>query len=644
MSEQPRDSQSRRIPDARIAEFFRAACEYLKECGGAAKKSQVMDAIRPRLNLTPEELSSNASGQERWDAATGYGFIAFQKAGYLKRGGGTWRLLDAGRAAMESMTAMEMLDAAHEKYAEWDAAREEEWDDDENVTTASRAKVGPRLWLIGTGENSERWAQFRAKGEIAIGFTYKGEQVGDLSTMSRAQIHGRVKELSGSRNPKNDSRACWEFAHSIREGELVVARAGNSRLLALGRIVGPYTFDKAAPDYAHVRRVDWFDVHDRAMPDRVQLPTKTLTEMSQYPDIVDLILGSQTAAATRCMEERGHDEGSIEAFFRQQPFDVAAFGVAPASTAEPSFDPAEEEHSMLQAIESDSFAPRSDIEAILAAIATKRAVVLQGSPGTGKTFLAQRLAQHVAGAAERVHRVQFHPSYSYEDFVRGIRPTKDGFAVANGPLVRIADAARRSKDDKFVLFIDEFNRGNVAKILGEALSLIEADKRGSKHSVKLSLEYDGSTDFWIPENVYVLATMNTADRSIALVDYALRRRFAFIRLVPAYDKPVFFDTMLAQFAPGADEGASATERGRRVARTIVDAMRSINDLIIADKSFGEDFAIGHSFFCTFDPGRGEAVEAWATRVFEREIRPLIDEYCVEHPALRRKLLELIPSF
>ena len=223
MPDESESPHSRRIPDARIAEFFRAACEYLKECGGAAKKSQVMDAIRPRLNLTPEELSLNASGQERWDAATAFGFIAFQKAGYLKRGGGTWRLLGAGRVAMESMTAMEMLDAAHERYAEWDAAREEEEDDHEIVTTASRAQVGPRVWLIGTGSAAREWSRFRSKNEIAIGFAYSGEQVGDLATMNREQIHARVKALSGVRNPKNDSRACWEFAHEIREGEFIVA-------------------------------------------------------------------------------------------------------------------------------------------------------------------------------------------------------------------------------------------------------------------------------------------------------------------------------------------------------------------------------------------------------------------------------------
>jgi 5-methylcytosine-specific restriction protein B len=270
--------------------------------------------------------------------------------------------------------------------------------------------------------------------------------------------------------------------------------------------------------------------------------------------------------------------------------------------------------------------------------------VLQGSPGTGKTYLAQKLAHHYAGSKERVHRVQFHPAYSYEDFVRGIRPTANGFAVENGPLVRISEEARRAPNDRFVLLIDEINRGNVAKILGEALSLIELDKRDPKHKVKLGLALNGDYDFWIPPNVAVLATMNTADRSIALVDFALRRRFKFISLVPAYDRSAFKDWLFEQFAPGAGESAPASDRSSSIGSTIIDAMNAINALIVSDKSFGKGFAIGHSFFCTYEPRDGFAPERWAKHVFEEEICPLIDEYCVEHPVLRNKLLALVPSF
>jgi 5-methylcytosine-specific restriction protein B len=639
MSSDTPNPQSRRIPESRVAEFLRAACEHLKDCGGAAKKAQVMDAIRPRLKLTPAELSLNASGQERWDAATAFSFISFQKAGFLKRGGGTWRLLDAGRAAMSSMSAIEMLDAAHEKYAEWDAAREEE--EDGTPDGVDPGASASRVWLIGTGQEAAMWNRFRSRGEIAIGFTTNGEQVGDLSTMTADQIYARIKALTGKKDPKNDSRACWEFAHEMRVGELVIARAGNSRLLAVGRITQPYAFDATAADYAHTRKVEWIDVHDRIMPDGVLLSTKTLTEMSRYPDYLDLMLGRRSSVAENYLESKGHDAASIDDFFEQVPYDVDATAMR-RDESQPS-DAAETAPS-LKSIEADWFGPSTELAEILTALATKRAVVLQGSPGTGKSFLAEKLAHHAAKDRDRVFRVQFHPAYSYEDFVRGIRPKGSEFVVENGPLVRISEAAKRAPNEQFILFIDEINRGNVAKVLGEALSLIEADKRDRKHRVQLGLQYNGSHEFWIPPNVAVLATMNTADRSIALVDYALRRRFAFFRLEPAYDRVRFFDRLMDQFTPSTDEGGLPSDQAKAAARTIVEAMKAMNGILVADRSFGRDFAIGHSFFCNFDAQHRLDPAQWAARVFKQEICPLIDEYCVEHPKLRERLLALVPRF
>ena len=162
--------------------------------------------------------------------------------------------------------------------------------------------------------------------------------------------------------------------------------------------------------------------------------------------------------------------------------------------------------------------------------------------------------------------------------------------------------------------------------------------------MQLGLPYGDSHDFWIPENVSIIATMNTADRSIALVDYALRRRFAFIRLNPAYDSVKFSDYLLDQFAPSDGEAAPADDRSRGIVRAIIDSIGAINKIISAEKSFGDGFVIGHSFFCTFDDRDAEAPERWAARVVDHEIRPLIVEYCVEHTSLRKRLLELLPRF
>jgi 5-methylcytosine-specific restriction protein B len=631
-----------RFPDERVAEFFRAVCESLKRRGGSATKSEVLDDVRSSVELTGDELSRNASGNERWQTSLLFNFIAFNKAGFLRRKSGSWQLLDAGRAAMDSLSPIDMLQAARDRYEDWASARTEDEDPGRELPVTGSPLAQPtanRIWLIGTGVNASAWQSFKAKGEAGIDFSQDGRQLGDLSTMSRELVHRRLRELSGDRNPRNDSLACFEFAHSMKAGDVVIARTGVGRVLGIGRITGDYRFSPEDSAYAHARKVEWLDTRERVMPSRIRLPIKTLTEMSDYPDMVDLLLGRRTDAAIACLEAQGHDEESIEAFFRQAPYELPTASIAGAAAdrhhdAAPSLD----------AIRAESFCLDDVIEATMAALRRKGAVVLQGSPGTGKTYVAHRIAHHYAGSLDRVQRVQFHPAYSYEDFVRGYRPSAGGFVAANGPIVALSSEARRSPDKNFVLFIDELNRGNVARIMGETLSLIELDKRHRQHAVKLGLGVDGDHDFWIPSNLAIVATMNTADRSIALVDYALRRRFAFIRLEPAFGRPEFSEWLADRIGPGRDEAGHDRESTRRLVSKIVDSVSAMNGIISAEKSLGPGHAIGHSFFCGFDPARGDGAERWAARVFEEEIRPLLEEYCSEQPSLRQRLIALIPTF
>ena len=172
----------------------------------------------------------------------------------------------------------------------------------------------------------------------------------------------------------------------------------------------------------------------------------------------------------------------------------------------------------------------------------KKNLVLQGPPGTGKTFIAQRLAWVVAEerSMERIEAVQFHQSYGYEDFVRGYRPTEDGgFVLRDGPFLDFCERARKDGERPHVLLIDEINRGNLSRIFGELLMLIEADKRSKEWAVRLAYPRAGDERFHVPENLHLIGTMNTADRSLALVDYALRRRFAFFTVEPAFGQPRF---------------------------------------------------------------------------------------------------------
>jgi len=234
----------------------------------------------------------------------------------------------------------------------------------------------------------------------------------------------------------------------------------------------------------------------------------------------------------------------------------------------------------------------------------KKNLILQGAPGVGKTFAARRLAYSMMGSRDksRVMMVQFHQSYSYEDFVMGFRPTKDGFELTHGPFYNFCKAAQDDDQDYFFI-IDEINRGNLGKIFGELLMLIEADKRGDE----LRLMYEDEL-FSVPPNLYIIGLMNTTDRSLAMIDYALRRRFAFYDLDPAFDSEGF-QTMLAE-----------ADHPRLV--ELVDCVKELNENISNDESLGKGFRIGHSYFCR----DGEVTDQWLDHVVDYELLPLLQEY------------------
>ncbi|MDU0370753.1 AAA family ATPase [Hymenobacter endophyticus] len=310
---------------------------------------------------------------------------------------------------------------------------------------------------------------------------------------------------------------------------------------------------------------------------------------------------------------------------------VAEAPPAPAEVQEPlAHYAAPEPYAKPQAL-AELFMPEEKLDAALAALRRRRNLILQGPPGTGKTFLARRLAWLELGAtdARRLELVQFHPSYSYEDFVQGFRPDGQGqFQLQNGILLNFCQRAAQDLERPYFLLIDELNRGNVARIFGELLLLLEADKRGPAHAVRLPYAPAGSPPFFVPENVHLIGTMNLADRSLAPLDYALRRRFAFVNLEPEFGAP------LQQFL--AAQGVPEAVVTRLTAR-----LSDLNQTIADDPELGPDFYIGHSYFCQPPTNPAEA-SAWLQLILEQEIAPLLADYWLDQPAKaaqqRKKLL------
>nr|WP_249277268.1 AAA family ATPase [Rhodococcus sp. 06-621-2] len=275
--------------------------------------------------------------------------------------------------------------------------------------------------------------------------------------------------------------------------------------------------------------------------------------------------------------------------------------------------------------EEGCFVPTGELETILERLTSKKNLVLQGPPGTGKTWLARRIAWALCNEreSERVVVVQFHPSLAYEDFVRGWRPSSSGsLALEDGPFLKVCEAARDHPGKDYVIVVEEINRGNPAQIFGELLTLIEADKRSSQNAMRLAYPRNDNERFSVPANVHIIGTMNVADRSLALVDMALRRRFAFIQLAPA------FGDDWAQHVSGLGYDLEALEAfGSRITR--------VNDDIANDHALGKQYAIGHSFFTpNFDLAQtGLGTTEWIHRVIDTEIVPLLDEYWFDRPEL-----------
>ena len=247
---------------------------------------------------------------------------------------------------------------------------------------------------------------------------------------------------------------------------------------------------------------------------------------------------------------------------------------------------------------------------LVAVLRNKKNIILQGAPGVGKTYAARRLAWSIMGMKDDscIEFVQFHQNYSYKDFVMGYKPVKDGLELKNGIFYRFCQKAANQPYKDFFFIIDEINRGNLSKIFGELLMLIENDHRGEK----VTLAYSGMP-FSVPDNLYIIGMMNTADRSLAMIDYALRRRFSFFEVDPGFNSKGFIQYQNSLHSETFDE--------------LVEKVKELNQAIETDKSLGKGFCIGHSYFC----GMKECTDEQLHAIVDYDILPMLNEYWFDEP-------------
>lgn len=378
----------------------------------------------------------------------------------------------------------------------------------------------------------------------------------------------------------------------MKPGDEIIARSGSRHVVGFGRVEGEYRYDASLlPDWPHTRKVAWHSLKPpRAVSSR--LPNNTL---------VDYTVRYQLEEIRRLLPEipRAGDMGDV---FVPYSIDDALEGL---------------------------FISRDRFEGMHDALKRRKNLVLQGPPGTGKTFMARRLAWRLMGEknSDAIEMVQFHQAYAYEDFVQGYRPNKDGgFDLRNGVFFEFCERARGNAEIPHVLVIDEINRGNLSRIFGELLMLVEADKRSEEYAV--SLIYGSRGDrFHVPPNLHVLGLMNTADRSLAVVDYALRRRFAFETLEPAFGNGSAFRKFLVRERGATDE----------LARTIDRRLEQLNKDIAGDSELGPGFCVGHSYFV---PAESESASRdWYDAAVRTQIRPLLEEYWFESGEKADKAVE-----
>lgn len=444
-----------------------------------------------------------------------------------------------------------------------------------------------RYWLYAPGEDAHMWDEFYERGVMGLGW----HEVGDLDAFaSKEDIRLKLQETFGDNtSQKVSALALWQYVHEIKPGDVVFAKKGRTEIVGRGMVTGDYEYDEEGGHYPNLREVEWTHRGHWVMDDMFAM--KTLTDITDYTDLV--------AKISACFEGKEEDPVEDEPVMTYPAYDKVRF------------------------LE-EAYMSEEEYDTLVGVLRSKKNIILQGAPGVGKTFIAKRLAYSMMGVKEpeRVQMVQFHQSYSYEDFIEGFRPSATGFDLVKGGFYTFCKKAQDDTDNDYFFIIDEINRGNLSKIFGELFMLIENDKRGPKN--KLQLLYSREL-FHVPGNVYLIGMMNTADRSLAMLDYALRRRFAFFDLKPGFDSDGFVAYRDGLGSAKLDELLACVVR--------------LNEAIAGDETLGDGFCIGHSYFCGMKAE--DVTDAKLSAIVEYELIPMLREYWFDEPSKVREWAEAL---
>lgn len=441
----------------------------------------------------------------------------------------------------------------------------------------SSPKDGIAYWTYSPGANASEWERCVEEGIMCLGW----DELGDYTQYSSPEeVREALKEggdINGS--AKNSVLAVWQFANELKPGDIIFAKKGRNKIIGRGVVESDYGFDDSRENFKHFRKVRWTNIGEKPIEDAVAM--KTLTNVTRYKDYVQKL---------------------------NQLFDGESGGVSESEETYGAENPQPTQENLEKYSKEDFlnevYVNADDYDKLVNLLLRKKNLILQGAPGVGKTFAAKRLAYAMMGVKDesRVKQVQFHQNYSYEDFVMGYKPNgQGGFELKEGIFYNFCKCALDNPEKDYFFIIDEINRGNLSKIFGELLMLIENDYRGK--SIQLAYKDD---EFSVPTNLYIIGMMNTADRSLAMIDYALRRRFSFFEMTPGFENPTFKKEMQGK----------ADERLDKLVNAIIDLNKVIKD----DDSLGSGFCIGHSYLCNL--GASYSLE----NIVEYDIIPMLREY------------------